>query len=79
MKQTWKCEQLQLRGVLGKDPVVGTWIVYSCEEGTVWCDASSLGIEVCIAINGEIKKDVSLLKEIRKISCILINRLEELL
>lgn len=47
--------------------MVGTWIVYSCEEGTVWCDASSLGIEVCIEIDGEIVKDVSWLKEIRKI------------
>lgn len=42
--------------------MVVTWVVYSCEEGTVWCGASSLGIEVCIEINGETVKDVSLLK-----------------
>lgn len=38
-----------------KDPVVGTWVVSSCEEATVWCDPGSLAI----GVNGEVVEDAS--------------------
>jgi hypothetical protein len=33
--------------VAKEDPVSGFWYVSNVEEGSVWCDASSIGIGIC--------------------------------
>lgn len=52
-----------MENVKEKDPVVGKWAVSSSDEGTVWCDASSLAVGVCIEIDCDIVEDASWLRK----------------
>lgn len=44
------------------DPVQGKWAVKSRDECTVWCDASSIAMGVCIEVEGNIIEDASWLR-----------------
>ncbi|XP_054285261.1 uncharacterized protein LOC129001833 [Macrosteles quadrilineatus] len=52
-----------MESIKEKDPVFGKWAVSSSDKGTVWCDASSLAIGICIEIDGEIVEDASWLRK----------------
>lgn len=52
-----------LRRVSTNDPARGQWSVGSGSVGTVWCDASSLALGVCIDIDGSIVEDASWLRK----------------
>ena len=41
------------------DPVQGEWHVSERCMGTVWCDASSLALDLCLEIGGQIVEDAS--------------------
>ncbi|XP_067949567.1 uncharacterized protein [Watersipora subatra] len=45
------------------DPVGGVWTVPGCGHGTVWCDASSIAIGVCIEVGDVVVEDASWLKK----------------
>jgi ribonuclease HI len=45
------------------DPVRGEWVVSSTKTGTLWCDASSLAIGVCLEIDGSIIEDATWLRK----------------
>lgn len=60
-----------------KDPVAGVWDVPSdVKSGTVWCDASSLAVEVALEINGTIVEDGTWLRPERNTSHINVAELE---
>ena len=45
------------------DPIKGPWSVSKTEEGTVWCDASSLALGVAVEIGGVIVEDAAWLRK----------------
>ena len=49
-------ERVQLR-----DPVCGRWQVE--DKGTVWCDAISIALGVCLTINGQVVEDASWMRK----------------
>jgi len=46
------------------DPVRGRWTVPQTAKGTLWCDASSLAIGVCLDIDGTTVEDASWLRKV---------------
>ena len=52
-----------LQAVRQQDPVRGKWKVEKTEKGTVWCDASSIGLGVAVEIDGEIVEDAAWLRK----------------
>ena len=46
-----------------KDPVSGTWSVDSGNKGVVWCDASSLAVGCCLAVNNQVVEDAAWLRK----------------
>jgi len=48
---TEMAKQLAMR-IKAEDPTRGPWEVPKTENGKVWCDASSMAIEVCVEIGG---------------------------
>ncbi|XP_067931809.1 uncharacterized protein [Watersipora subatra] len=45
------------------DPVGGVWMVPGCDHGTVWCDASSIAVGVCIEVGDVVVEDASWLRK----------------
>ena len=52
-----------LSRVKKEDPVKGVWKVARGEEGTVWCDASSIGMGAMVEIAGEVVEDAAWLRK----------------
>lgn len=56
-----------LKDVLGRvsieDPVKGKWYVPKARKGTVWCDASSIGLGVLLEIDGHVVEDAAWLRK----------------
>jgi len=59
-----------------KDPAGGTWEVSRLGSGTLWCDASSLALGVCLEIEGQVVEDGSWLRKPNDASHINLAELE---
>lgn len=68
-----------IKSISEKDPLAGAWTAPTCEEGVVWCDASSLTILVCIELNSEIVEEASWLRKGNYSTLINLAELEALL
>lgn len=49
--------------VTARDNVKGRWDVHPASQGTVWCDASSLAVGVCLEIERNVDEDASCLRK----------------
>jgi len=52
-----------MRRVEEADPCKGEWFINNCEEGILWCDASSIAIGVLLEVKGQTIEDASWLRK----------------
>ncbi|XP_029641347.1 uncharacterized protein LOC115216286 [Octopus sinensis] len=62
-----------------EDPVRGNWYVPKTECGTIWCDASSIAIEVVLAIEGAAVEDAAWLRKADDFNHINVTELDAVL
>ena len=62
-----------------EDPVGGRWFVSEAGEWKIWCDASSLALGVCLAVNGAVVEDAAWLRKATDASHINVSELDAVL